>query len=210
MSNVQGYFKNERKEVGSLVENSAKTILDVGCGYGLLGAALKSDDPSRKIVGIELDANASKEARKVLDDVLNVDIENFDLSATGLRFDCIICADILEHLKDPLAVLRRLKSRLNESGSVVCSIPNMRHYTVFLHLLTKGWEYEDFGLFDRTHLRFFSLHSIKLMISEAGLSIETVNPYIVASKKMKLLNTLLFNKLEDFLAMQYVIKARYK
>ena len=64
MSNVQGYFKNERKEVGLLVENSAKTILDVGCGYGLLGAALKSDDPSRKIVGIELDANASKEARK--------------------------------------------------------------------------------------------------------------------------------------------------
>jgi hypothetical protein len=105
-------------------------------------------------------------------------------------------------------VLKRFKKNLNQHGSIVCSIPNVRHYPVFIRVLLKGWEYEDYGIFDRTHIRFFSLRPMIRLIEDAGYSIEVIKPKIVASKKARLINAIVMNKLEDFLAIQYIIKAR--
>jgi 16S rRNA G1207 methylase RsmC len=77
----QGYFKNERPEVAAMVETSAKSILDVGCGYGLLGASLKSADKERRVVGIENFPAAADGARQLLDTVINADIEDRDFPA---------------------------------------------------------------------------------------------------------------------------------
>ena len=203
-----GYFENRRLEIAELVEPSATTVLDVGCGFGLLGAALKALNSQRRVVGVEKDARAAREAEKFLDKVINGDVESPDLPLTGELFDCIIFADILEHLKDPLSALINFKKYLRKEGVIICSIPNMRHYTVFVRLLTEGWKYDDFGLFDRTHLRFFSLQTMKELIQDAGLSIELIRPKVEASKKAKFLNRLLFNRAEEFVAMQYLIKAR--
>lgn len=210
MSFEPGYFENRRLEVAELVDNSAKSILDVGCGFGLLGSALKASNNQRRIVGIEKDARAAREAEKVLDQVINGDVENPDFPLPEEAFDCIIFADILEHLKDPLSVLIYFRKYLKKDGYVICSIPNMRHYTVIKRLITKGWKYDDYGLFDRTHLRFFSLQTMKELMQNAGLTVDLIRAKVEASKKARLLNRLLFNKAEEFVAMQYLIKARIK
>ncbi|HQT91543.1 MAG TPA: class I SAM-dependent methyltransferase, partial [Candidatus Kryptobacter bacterium] len=167
-----------------------------------------ASNSQRRVVGIEKDERAAREAEKVLDEVISGDVENPNLPFPGETFDCIIFADILEHLKDPLLTLIFFKKYLRKDGYVICSIPNIRHYTVFIRLLTKGWKYDDYGLFDRTHLRFFSLQTMKELIQDAGLSVELIRAKVEASKKARLLNRLLFNKTEEFVAMQYLIKAR--
>ncbi|MGA9365099.1 MAG: class I SAM-dependent methyltransferase [Bacteroidota bacterium] len=203
-----GYYDNERPEIFRLVDESARVILDVGCGKGRLGANLKQAVPGRKVFGIEHNDRIAAEAEKVLDGILIGDLQTMKISFPTAMFDCIIFADILEHLVDPDAALRKLKAHLKPQGKVICSIPNMRHYTAILRLLRRGWEYDDWGLFDRTHLRFFSLRTMKKMLEDQGFQVELVERRIVASRKLKFLNALCFGKLEEFIAWQYLIKAR--
>jgi 2-polyprenyl-3-methyl-5-hydroxy-6-metoxy-1,4-benzoquinol methylase len=203
-----GYYENERPEVFGFVDKSARVILDVGCGRGRLGANLKQAVPGRKVFGIEHNDQIAAEAKKVLDEVLVGDLQTMNIPFDIEMFDCIIFADVLEHLVDPDAALRRLKPHLKPLGNVICSIPNMRHYTVILRLLRRGWQYDDWGLFDRTHLRFFSLRTMKKMLADQGFQIEQIQPRIVASRKMKFLNALCLGMLNEFVAWQYLIKAR--
>ncbi|MGB9591604.1 MAG: class I SAM-dependent methyltransferase [Candidatus Kryptoniota bacterium] len=203
-----GYYKNQREDVAAIVATSAVTVLDVGCGYGFLGSLLKSRRNDRTVVGIEKNHDAAEHARQILNDVFNIDIETDELSELNFQYDYIIFADILEHLRDPLSILIKFRKYLKDDGKIVCSIPNMRHYTVLLRLLKAGWEYEDYGLFDRTHIRFFSLRSMTKLILDAGFSIEVIRPKVVASKKMRILNLLFFDKLNEFVAMQYIIRAK--
>jgi 2-polyprenyl-3-methyl-5-hydroxy-6-metoxy-1,4-benzoquinol methylase len=207
-STEPGYYENERPEVFRFVDESARIILDVGCGKGRLGANLKQAVPGRKVFGIEHNDRIAAEAKKVLDEVLVGDLQTMNIPFDIEMFDCIIFADVLEHLVDPDAALRKLKPHLKAHGSVICSIPNMRHYTAILRLLRHGWQYDDWGLFDRTHLRFFSLRTIKKMLADQGFQIEQIQPRMVASRKMKFLNALCLGKLEEFVAWQYLIKAR--
>jgi 2-polyprenyl-3-methyl-5-hydroxy-6-metoxy-1,4-benzoquinol methylase len=203
-----GYYENERPEIFRLVDENARVILDVGCGKGRLGANLKRAVSGRKVFGIEHNEQIAAEAERVLNGVLLGDLQTMNISFPAAIFDCIILADILEHLIDPDAALRRLKPYLKPQGKVICSIPNMRHYTVILRLLKHGWEYDDWGLFDRTHLRFFSLRTMKKMLEDQGFQIELVEPRIVASRKLRFLNALCLGKLEEFIAWQYLIKAQ--
>lgn len=200
----RGYFDNQRPEIVKLIDPAATTILDVGCGNGQLGAELKRLSPRRKIIGIEKNKIAATEARYVLDEVIEQDIENLDLPFKNDMFDYIIFADILEHLLEPEKVLKKFKPVLKKNGTIILSIPNIRHYTTILQLLFRGWEYKDYGLFDRTHLRFYSLKSIKELITNSGYKIQKIEPRIVASKKAKIINFFCFNKLTDLLAMQYI------
>jgi len=203
-----GYYENERSEIFSLVDPAVMTILDIGCGKGVLGETLKKAVPGRRVFGIEFNNQAAQAASKKLDGVLQGDVQAMELKFEKGMFDLMIFADILEHLVEPERALERLKPYLKLGGTIIASIPNMRHYTVILRLIRRGWIYDNFGHFDRTHLRFFSLESMKTLISGAGFSIEQVAPRLVASKKIKLANGLLFGKLEDFMAFQYIIKAR--
>lgn len=203
-----GYFSNNREDVAELVEKSAKTVLDVGCGKGMLGSLLKSADNGRTVVGIEKFPDAAGEARHLLDKVISADLESPEFPVIEEKFDCIIFADILEHLRDPLDILKKFRNNLNRNGFIVCSIPNVRHYTIFLQLLLKGWEYKEFGILDKTHLRFFSRSSMIKLLDDAGYNIEVAKPRIVASKKARIANAVLMNGLEEFLAMQYLFRAR--
>jgi len=203
-----GYYNNERRDVASLVPGSAITILDVGCGSGKLGRYLKSLVPTRVVMGIEFNPAVAAEARAVLDAVVVGDVAVLELPFEAGYFDCLICADILEHLVDPWTVLRKLKPLLKHDGILLCSIPNIRHYTAFLRLAVHGWEYTDYGLFDRTHLRFFSLRTMDQLLAQAGYRVFRREPRIIASMKMKILNTLCFGHLEEFLTLQYILLAR--
>jgi 2-polyprenyl-3-methyl-5-hydroxy-6-metoxy-1,4-benzoquinol methylase len=203
-----GYYDNERREVAALVPSPARMILDVGCGRGKLGSLLKSGHPDRRVYGIELDHEAAAAARETLDSVLEGDFQSVSLPFDPATFDCVVFADVLEHFVDPASALRRARMLLRPEGVVVCSIPNMRHYTVFLQLALHGWEYADYGLFDRTHLHFFSLRSMNQILIQSGFRIVRHTPHIVASRKMKFLNALVVGRLEEFLAQQYLILAQ--
>jgi SAM-dependent methyltransferase len=190
------------------VPDTALTILDVGCGRGRLGALLKSRIPHRRVVGLELNADVAASARAVLDDVITGDLNEIQLPFAHATFDCVIFADVLEHMVDPVAALQKIKPYLKPEGVILCSIPNIRHYTTFLRLATRGWEYTDFGLFDRTHVRFFSLQSMRQLLSDGGYAVIGQTPNIVASRKVRFVNAICFKRLEEFLAQQYLLTAR--
>ena len=202
-----GYYENERPEILQQVEPQMLSILDVGCGSGILGKNLKKNVPGRKVYGVEYNNDVAGVAKSNLDQVIIGDIQTLSLPFEREMFDCIILADILEHLIDPTIVLQKLSVFLKKDGVIICSIPNIRHYAALLKLIRHGWIYEDYGLFDRTHLRFFSLRSMKDLILNSGLKIQSIKPRIACSTKMKILNSLMFGKLEEFIAFQYIIKA---
>ena len=150
METETGYYENERREVARLVPREAMRILDVGCGRGMLGRVLKEQVLGRHVTGIEAEPGIAIDAGRLLDRVITGDIQTLDSSALTGEYDCIICADVLEHLVEPLLALRRLREHMAPSGLLVCSIPNIRHYTAVMRLVGSGLSYDDFGLFDRT------------------------------------------------------------
>jgi GT2 family glycosyltransferase/tetratricopeptide (TPR) repeat protein/2-polyprenyl-3-methyl-5-hydroxy-6-metoxy-1,4-benzoquinol methylase len=167
------YFEFDRPELLERVPRSARSVLEVGCGAGRLGATLKARQGCR-ITGLEFDAAAAAAARARLDEVHEGDCETMALPFGEGTFDAAICGDVLEHLRDPLALLRKLRGWLRPDGRVVASIPNVRHHTVVSALLAGHWTYEPAGLLDRTHLRFFTRREIEKLLFRAGFDIESV------------------------------------
>jgi 2-polyprenyl-3-methyl-5-hydroxy-6-metoxy-1,4-benzoquinol methylase len=165
-----GYFNFPRPEILALIPRSARQVLDVGCGAGRLGEALKARQPA-EVVGIELDGAAAGAARARLDEVFVGDAERLDLPFAPGSFDAVVCGDVLEHLREPARLLRRARGWLRPGGLVVASIPNVRHHSVVAGLLDGNWTYEPAGLLDRTHLRFFTRRTAEQLFRDAGFTV---------------------------------------
>ncbi|MFP5375590.1 MAG: methyltransferase domain-containing protein [Acidimicrobiia bacterium] len=146
-----------------------RRVLDVGCAAGDLGRALRRR--GCRVAGVELDPAAAEAARSALDEVLTGDVGELDLVGHFGKesFDVVVLGDVLEHLPDPVAALRRLQPLLAPEGSVVASIPNVAHGAVRLALLAGRFDYRPLGLLDSTHLRFFTRASVYETFREAGL-----------------------------------------
>jgi methionine biosynthesis protein MetW len=170
-------YENPRPEVQALVPASARRILDVGCSSGALGEALKARQGA-EVVGIELDPVYAADARARLDRVICTDVEVLAAGARELgSFDCVIAADVLEHLRDPWTVLSALAGRLRPGGTAVVSLPNVRYWETFRALGLRGrWPRRDEGIFDRTHLRWFALADARELLEQAGLRVTEVAP----------------------------------
>jgi methionine biosynthesis protein MetW len=172
-------YENARPEIQVLVPRTARRILDVGCASGALGAALK-ERQGAEVVGVELEPDYADDAAVRLDRVVQADVEELaardDLEADLGRFDCLIAGDILEHLRDPWTVLTRLAGLLEPGGTAIISLPNVRHWETFWQLGRRGtWPRRDEGIFDRTHLRWFTLSDAMAMLDEAGLATEEIS-----------------------------------
>jgi len=146
-----------------------KRVLDVGCATGYLAEALV--ERGCTVSGLEHDEKAAEVARPHLERLVVGDVETMDLPGAfgDERFDVIVFGDVLEHLRDPLSVLRGAGRLLTERGSVVASIPNIAHGSVRLALLAGRFDYQELGLLDSTHVRFFTRSSIEDLFREAGL-----------------------------------------
>jgi 2-polyprenyl-3-methyl-5-hydroxy-6-metoxy-1,4-benzoquinol methylase len=146
-----------------------KRVLDVGCATGYLASALV--ERGCTVSGIEYDETAAEEARPHLERLVVGDVEALDFAdAFGDdRFDVIVFGDVLEHLRDPLAVLRSARRLLAAGGSVVASIPNIAHGSVRLALLAGRFDYQPLGLLDDTHIRFYTRASIENLFHQADL-----------------------------------------
>jgi len=202
-----------RDDIANLIPRDSKKILDIGCCVGTLGESIKQRNEA-EVIGVEIDVEMAKIAKERLDRVIVGDIEGIDLGdyLSLDYFDCIIFADILEHLKDPWSVLRKSVKFLADEGIIVASIPNVRHYTTILNLAFKGyWPYRERGIHDRTHLRFFTLKNIKEMFQSAGLKITRVERKYRIIERPHRYNR--FSKylacppVKDLLTFQYVIVA---
>lgn len=168
----ESYFGQTRSELMPLIPLSAGKILDLGCGCGGLGAAVKARQDAW-YCGVDISKEAASTAGKFLDDVKTGDLDSMPLPYDDGTFDTMIMADVLEHLPDPERVVRRWLRLLCNGGRVVVSLPNVRHFSVTLPLLFNGrWEYRDRGILDRTHLRFFTRASARSLLVRSGLRIE--------------------------------------
>jgi SAM-dependent methyltransferase len=166
------YFELDRPELRARVPHTARRVLDVGCGAGALGAALKDERAHLEVVGLEGFAAAAAEAAGRLDAAVHVDLDTLPELPAGLgRFDCMIFGDVLEHLRDPARLLRALRPALEPGGVIVCSVPNVKHWSVIMPLLVQDrWEYKDSGLLDRTHVHFFTLEELGRMLVACGFT----------------------------------------
>lgn len=171
---TDAYYSQPRSDVAALVPESAQRILDVGCGFGALGRELTARRP-RTLHGIERHAAAASHLQGVYQRYVIADGEAGLDQFRAERYDCIVFADVLEHLVDPWAVLKKAKNMLAPGGAVVTSIPNVRNIALLFNLVVRGrWRYEDSGLLDRTHLRFFTRAEIYDLYASAGLAIERI------------------------------------
>jgi SAM-dependent methyltransferase len=126
-------------------------------------------------MGVEGDAVFAKEAAAHLDRVVHADLNGFQWAAAfpGIQFDCIIFADVLEHLVDPRRHLIEAQDCLRPGGSFVISLPNIRHVSSLYSIFVKGtFPQRDRGIFDRTHLRWFTIRDAEHLIADVGMKIE--------------------------------------
>jgi 2-polyprenyl-3-methyl-5-hydroxy-6-metoxy-1,4-benzoquinol methylase len=147
-----------------------KTFLDFGCSTGYFGGYIKNQKKCR-VVGVEI-SDDKKEASKVLDKVMSFDIDaNWPKELAEEKYDYIFYGDVIEHLKDPSAALKKSAELLNEGGMIFVSTPNVAHISVRLELLEGNFEYEPMGILDSTHLKYFTRKSLTKVVKDAGLFI---------------------------------------
>jgi 2-polyprenyl-3-methyl-5-hydroxy-6-metoxy-1,4-benzoquinol methylase len=167
----------DRPDLEILVPAGARSVLDVGCGTGSLGAALKRRGVAR-VVGIETTPEAAEIARGRLDEVVVGDVEAVELPFGDGEFDTIVYGDVLEHLVDPWSLLRAHRRLLAADGRVVVSTPNVAHWRVVLALLRGRWRYTAGGVMDVTHLRWFTRETLEEMLAQAGLHVLEDHSYL--------------------------------
>ena len=166
-----GYYAGAREDILSLINLcDGIKVLDVGCGHGGLGKLINAKHTA-EVHGIEISQNAVDKARRHYDSVISGNIEIAELPFEATYFDVIICSDILEHLSDPWNVLRKLKYYLKDDGLLAASIPNFRNADVLVQLLDGSFDYQEFGVLDDTHLRFFTYRSAIKLFERSGFKI---------------------------------------
>jgi SAM-dependent methyltransferase len=158
-----------------LVPVAARRIVEVGCSSGALAREYKKLNPTCHYIGIELVPQYAKLAQRHCDTVLELDIESVDDVAVGeFAADCWIFGDTLEHLRDPWTLLRRIRGQIAADGRVIACIPNAQHWSVQARLSCGELRYEDSGLLDRSHLRWFTRITILEMFRQNGFEVVTL------------------------------------
>jgi methionine biosynthesis protein MetW len=174
---VHGLAASHRLALGEVPDGAR--VLDVGCATGYLAAELRRR--GCEVIGVEVDPGAAEQARAHCSAVVVGDLESPATHgeverATAGGVDVVVCADVLEHLRDPWAVLAWLRTLLRPQGKAIISVPNIGHWTARRELLRGRFPYADFGLFDRTHLRFFTRASARELAHRAGFAVRRELP----------------------------------
>jgi len=172
--NEPAYYDNLNTDLLEAIPANCQLVLEVGCGAGRLGLEYKKKTPGCAYYGVEIDSPSAAIAGTRLDMALCGSIEQIDLSFLNGKADCIVYGDVLEHLIDPWAVLRAHRRLLKPGGKMVACIPNSQHWSMLMSLLGGNWTYQENGLLDRTHLRFFTLRTISDLFAQAGMSLDSV------------------------------------
>ena len=212
------YSTHERWEMLSEfdIRRPGVRVLDVGCACGSNLMAIRSQNPSAQLYGIELNPRTASVAR-CFGEVTAEDVEQLDRPEWDGTFDVIIAGDVIEHLRDPWAALRHFHRLLKPGGLLLTSVPNVANIDILLHMLEGRWDYADAGILDRTHVRFFTRATITEMLQDAGFTVEKIRKTHsieeTQSSHQHLLKELLALPettltYEDMMAFQWVIDAK--
>lgn len=185
-------------------------VLEFGCGNGATGAAAKALRPELVWTGVEIVPGAAREARGVLDNVLEGDIAAFSQAELGAPFDAIVASEVLEHLLDPWQVVRDLAGLLRPGGLFVASSPNIANRQVIRELVMGRFEYREEGVMDQTHLRWFTPASFARLFTDAGLQVLSCEPLTVPGSKARWINRLTGDRFSHLFMTQIVVVARAK
>ena len=167
---------------------SGSKVLEFGSASGYMTRYL-TEELSCDVYIAEIDPNAAKQASIYATDCFNGDIETYDWERkwNNQKFDVIMFADVLEHLKDPWKMLGIAKNYLAPRGKILASLPNICHNSVIIELWNNRFNYQELGLLDKTHLRFFSEQTARQLFSSNDLTIEAMS--YMRIKKTELRNS---------------------
>jgi 2-polyprenyl-3-methyl-5-hydroxy-6-metoxy-1,4-benzoquinol methylase len=168
------------------VQGTNLRILDVGCASGNLGELLQQK--GHAVYGVEISDQAAQVARKKLTEVISGNIEMLQLPWDKHYFDVIICADVLEHLIFPEQTLMKLRQYLKDNGVLLVSVPNVAHWSIRWCLLLGKWNYQETGLLDSGHLRFFTYQSFVELLRKTGYEVKHLYSSFKLPKWLKRLN----------------------
>lgn len=162
------------------MDRAFETVVEVGCSSGALARVYRERYPEVRYLGVEIEPERAQMARQFCNLVVCSDIESLPGPEWDALFpsDCWVFGDTLEHMKDPWAVLARVRARISPAGRVVACIPNAQHWSVQVRLATGLFRYEDLGLLDRTHLRWFTRVTMTEMFQSAGFAVSGMFPRI--------------------------------
>lgn len=176
-SKPANYYSGARRDfVEMLPVNASAQILEVGCGQGLTGALAIEQGRCGRYVGVEVMQGPAAKAGKHLSEVIVGNIEEIELPFSSGTFDALILSEILEHLVDPWAVLKKLGSVLRPGAQVLSSSPNIAYWKVFRDLYRGQFDYAERGIMDRTHLRWFTPETYRDLFQSCGYSVDRVFP----------------------------------
>lgn len=202
-----GYYSHVRNEIAPLLPSRARRILDVGSGVGGTSAWLRARYPGCWTIALEGNPAAAAELSRNVDEMHIVDL-NQPLPDLG-SVDLVLFLDVLEHLIDASAVLARITAFLAPGGTVIVSLPNVAHLSVSVPLLLRGdFTYQDSGILDRTHVRFFVRESAVALLNGAGLRVEAGLRNGFDGPRATLLDRLTFGLIRDRLSKQYILAGR--
>lgn len=149
-----------------------KRVLEIGCGPGSITKIL-AEQGGCKVTALELDPEAIKKVMPYCVKVMQADLNSSEWPSLLAedKFDVVVAADVLEHLYDPWKSLQRMVPLINDNGYIVISLPHVGHAAVASCLINGDFDYRDWGLLDRTHIRFFGLKNIEDLFAQANLKI---------------------------------------
>ena len=204
------YYSNIRLDLINLIDKKSQNlkVLEIGAAYGETLFYLKQNGIASEVVGVDIFEDAkNKQNYKPLDQFIFGDIEKIDLPEYFQHFDLILLPDVLEHLFEPKSVLETLKKYLKEDGKIIISMPNIRHYSALYKIVFKGdFKYEESGIFDYTHVRFYCRKNIQALLETAGYKVLNQESSIInyqGKSIAKLINLITFGIFEEFFSAQY-------
>lgn len=169
----EGYYKSNRAEMLVFLPPQPKRLVDIGCGEGMFGAAVKARFPACEVWGVEPTEAAAAAATRY-DRVINAPLDG----ATDLPeryFDVVTMNDVLEHIPWPEPALAAARRILRPEGRLVLSLPNVQFLVNVLNLVKRNeWEYTDNGILDRTHFRFYTTKSARRLLEQNGFQVERI------------------------------------
>ena len=172
--NRDGYYRQSRPEIARLITGKPARILEIGCANG---AFRENITWPCEYAGVEPFAEAARAARERGITVYEGVYQSVAPDIPAGRFDLIVCNDVIEHMADPWAFLSDIKTKLADGGALIGSVPNVRYLSNLTGLLfRRDWRYGSAGVLDRTHLRFFTVKSLRRLLETCGYAVEVLRP----------------------------------
>ena len=188
-------------------------VLEIGCACGATLREIGHRNPTANLYGVELNEKAAEVAAPFAT-ILSMDVERLDPAEIKERFDYIVMGDVVEHLLDPWAAIQNMRELLVPGGAIVASIPNVAHISNLYNVLGGRWTYEDMGLLDRTHFRFFTRQEIIKLFEGANLAVDEIryknihmNSYVEKLREEILSLRTVHVEPEDIDAFQWLFRA---